>query len=62
MGREIERLVIAAHPATLAKLPDVLGDVLAAARCRAHSLASDDALADGAIAIRDAVFVDRVEE
>ena len=40
----------------------VLGDVLAAARCRAHVLATDDTLGDGELAIRDAVFAERAEE
>jgi valyl-tRNA synthetase len=59
MGREVERLVIAANPVTLAPLSRVLADVLAAARCHAHALAADESLADGAFAIRDAVFADR---
>jgi valyl-tRNA synthetase len=62
MGREVERLVIAANAKTLDALRAVLSDVLAAARCHAHALASDDSLADGAIAIRDAVFAERVED
>ncbi len=61
MGREVERLVIAANAKTLVTLASVLPDVLAAARCRAHALATDDALADGAFEIRDAVFAERVE-
>ncbi len=61
MGREVERLVIAANAETLAALTSVLPDVLAAARCHAHTLATDDALADGAIAIRDAIFAERAE-
>ena len=61
MGREVERLVIAANPKTLAALRGVLPDVLAAARCHAHALAADDAVADGAVAIHDAVFAERAE-
>jgi valyl-tRNA synthetase len=62
MGREVDRLVIAANAKTLAALRPVLGDVLAAARCRAHAPATDESLADGAFAIRDAVFADRIED
>ena len=62
MGREVERLTIAANAKTLATLRGVAADVLAAARCRAHSLSGDDALADGELAIRDAVFAERAEE
>jgi len=62
MGREIERLVIAANPKTLATLRGVAADVLAAARCRTHALAADDSLADGEIAIRDAVFAERADD
>jgi valyl-tRNA synthetase len=62
MGREVERLVIAANAVTLAALPRVLPDVLAAARCHSHVLATDDALADGTFAIRDAVFAERAED
>jgi hypothetical protein len=62
MGREVERLAIAANAKTLAALPAVLGDVLAAGRCHAHALATDESLADGEIAIRDAVFAERAEE
>ena len=62
MGREVARLVLAANAKTLATLARVLADVLAAARCHAHALATDDALADGAFAIRDAVFAERAED
>jgi valyl-tRNA synthetase len=61
MGREVEQLVIAANAVTLAPLSRVLPDVLAAARCHSHALATDDTLADGAVAIRDAVFAERAE-
>jgi valyl-tRNA synthetase len=46
MGREVERLVIEANPATLDRLEPVLGDVLAAARCSGHRLLPARALAD----------------
>jgi valyl-tRNA synthetase len=59
MGREVERLVIAGNPKTLATLRGVVADVFAAARCHGHELAADDALADGEFAIRDAVFSER---
>ena len=61
MGREVESLTLAANPATLARLEPVLGDVLAAARCRAHTLAARDALADAEFAVEDAVFAERPE-
>jgi valyl-tRNA synthetase len=61
MGREVERLVIAGNAKTLASLRGVLDDVLSAARCRAHALESDDALGDGELAIRGAVFAERDE-
>jgi valyl-tRNA synthetase len=61
MGREVERLAIAANPTTRAALPAVLDDVLAAARCRAHELVTDGSLADGVLAIRDAVFAERAD-
>ncbi|HEY8120510.1 MAG TPA: valine--tRNA ligase [Myxococcota bacterium] len=58
-GRETLRLALAAEPATRAKLVPVMQDVLAAARCAAHTLADDAALEPGAIAVRDAVFAER---
>jgi len=62
MGREVERLAIAANPKTLATLQRVLSDVLAAARCHTHTLVADETLEDGVFAIRDAVFADRAED
>jgi valyl-tRNA synthetase len=61
MGREVEHLVIAATPKTLATLRGVAIDVLAAARCRTHAFAADDMLGDGELAIREPVFADRAE-
>jgi len=56
MGREVEALTLAADAATLASLEPVLGDVLAATRCRAHTLETDASLAAGSFAVRDARF------
>ncbi len=61
-GRETERLALAAESATRARLAPVLGDVLAAARCAAHTLADDAALAPGTFAVREAVFSERAAE
>ena len=60
-GREVERLTLAANPKTLSKLALVAADVLSAARVREHALAAQDDLADGAFAVRDAVFAERAE-
>jgi hypothetical protein len=62
MGREVERLVITANAKTLAALRGVIADVLSGARCHAHTFDGDDSLADGEIAIRDAVFAERAED
>jgi valyl-tRNA synthetase len=59
MGREVERLTIAASPKTLARLEPVLCDVLAAARCAEHRLSPRDDLADGEFTIADAVFAEK---
>jgi len=59
MGREVERMVLAANAKTCARLEAVRADVMAAARCHAHGLDTDDSLEDGAFAVRDAVFVER---
>ncbi len=61
MGREVERLRIAASAKTAALLAPVIDDVLAAARCHEHALEADAALEDGAFAIRDAVFAEKAE-
>ena len=58
-GRETLRLALAAAPATRARLAPVVSDVLAAARCAEHTLADDDALEAGAVAVRDAAFAER---
>ena len=60
-GREVERLTLYANAATRARLGPVLGDVLSAARCAAHSLATRDALADGEFAVEGAVYAERPE-
>ncbi len=59
MGREVERLTIAASPKTLEKLRPGLPDVLLAARCHAHELAEQPDLEDGTFEVSDAVFVAR---
>ena len=58
-GRETLRLALAAAPATRARLAPVMLDVLAAARCATHTLADDDTLEAGVIAVREAVFAER---
>ncbi len=58
-GRETLRLALAAAPDTRARLAPVLGDVLAAARCAEHTLTADASLAEGVIAVRDALFAER---
>ena len=61
VGREVERIALAANAKTLARLAGVLPDVLAASRCREHALVADDALEDGVFQIRDAEFAERPE-
>jgi len=58
-GRETLRLALVAEPATAARLGPVLGDVLAAARCAAHTLELDASLPPGTALVRDAAFADR---
>jgi len=62
MGREAETLTLVANSATLEVLAPVLGDVLAATRCRQHELAADDALEDGEFTVRDAKFAPKPEK
>jgi valyl-tRNA synthetase len=61
MGRDVERLVLAAEPATLAGLARVAADVWAAARVAHAELARDASLAPGAFAVREARFAVRPE-
>ncbi len=56
VGRVAEHLTLAANPATLARLTPILGDVAGAARCQAHDLVTDEALADDVIEVRAATF------
>ncbi len=56
MGREVERLVLCANPATLAAAGPVLADVFAATRCREHRLHEDAALEDGVFEAREPSF------
>jgi valyl-tRNA synthetase len=58
MGREIEAMTLVASPATLERVKAVLGDVLAAARCRAHDLEPAE-LEDGSFEVRAARFSER---
>jgi valyl-tRNA synthetase len=60
-GREIESLTLAANAPTLARVGPVLGDVLAAVRCREHRL-EERALADGAFEVAAARFAERAPE
>ena len=59
MGREAERLALAANGATHAVLERVREDVLAAGRVHACECVVDDALEDGAFEVRGASFVER---
>jgi valyl-tRNA synthetase len=61
MGREVEELTIAASATTLATLAPILSDVLAAARCRSHQLATDEAVEAGALEVRGARFAPKPE-
>ncbi len=56
MGREVETLTLAANEATLARVAPVLGDVLEAARCETHDLATEASLEDGAFRVVSAQF------
>ncbi len=56
MGREALRLTIAASPKSLARIEPVLSDVLAAARCLHHELASRPEMEEGVFEILDAEF------
>jgi valyl-tRNA synthetase len=56
MGREALRLTIAASPKSLSLLEPVLSDVLAAARCLDHELASRSEMEEGTFEILDAEF------
>ncbi len=60
LGRETLRLVIAASPKSLALLEPVLADVLAAARCLDHQLASRPEMAEGIFEILDAEFAPKL--
>jgi len=55
MGREIDQLTLVATAATLERLKRVLPDVLAAGRCGAYDLVTED-LDDGVVAVRNAQF------
>jgi valyl-tRNA synthetase len=59
MGREVERLTIAANPKTLEKLRPGLADVLLAARVHAHDLAENVDLDDGGFRVENAIFAER---
>ena len=61
MGREVERLTLAANAKTLARLAPVLDDVLSAARCGEHTLEERESVADGAFEVADVVFAERPE-
>jgi valyl-tRNA synthetase len=61
MGRGVEALTLAASAKTLATLAPVLSDVLAAARCRCHQLATDETVEAGAFEVREARFSPKPE-
>ncbi len=58
-GRPIEKLSLAATPATLQRLAPVLSDVLAGARVQSHRLEEKPDLEEGAFEILDAVFAEK---
>ena len=58
----VERLTIAAEPATLATLRGVADDVLAAARVADHALVEDASLEAGELRVSDAVFAPKPEK
>jgi len=59
MGREVERLGVAANAATLGRLEAVREDVMAGARVREHRLEERAGLADGVFEIVDIEFAER---
>ena len=59
MGREVERLVLAANSKTLEAFDPVRGDVLAAARVHGCEPLADESLDDGSFEAREASFVER---
>ncbi len=61
-GRALERLELAAHPASLAQLEPALPDLLQTARCRSHKTSADATLDEGVIKVREAVFAARPDE
>jgi valyl-tRNA synthetase len=56
VGRAIGRLVVAASPATLARLRPVGADVMAAARVERHDVEARDGLDDGAFEVVEIAF------
>jgi hypothetical protein len=59
IGREVERLVLRASPASRARLERVRGDLLAAARCHEGVLEEDPALGDDAFEVAEIAFAAR---
>ncbi|MDH3214261.1 MAG: valine--tRNA ligase, partial [Myxococcales bacterium] len=59
MGREVERLGVAANAATLGRLEAVREDVMAGARVREHRLEERVGLEDGVFEIESIEFADR---
>ncbi len=62
MGREVESLTLAANAATLEAVSPVLDDVLAATRCRQHSLAERGDLEDGVFDAREPSFAPKPQK
>jgi hypothetical protein len=58
----VESLTIAASARTLEQLAPVLGDVLAAGRCRQHRLQESAELEQGSFEIREVDFAERPGE
>ncbi|HWX42225.1 MAG TPA: hypothetical protein VN345_13835, partial [Blastocatellia bacterium] len=57
IGRPIERLVLAANPATAANLGAVVSDVMAAARAASYTVEENSTLEDGIFQVLEAKFV-----
>jgi valyl-tRNA synthetase len=58
VGRHLDRLVVAVHPRTAARIARVQADVLAAARVSAYRMEAAESLAEGAVEVREAVLAE----
>ncbi len=59
VARPAEKLVIAAHPASLEVLDRVVGDVVAAARCSNYRFDANEQIAEGTFEVLEAVFEEK---